>query len=351
MVKCARCLLPDTKPGLKFNENGICSACQHVEQKKYIDYKKRYQELTEISMKYKNTEGKYDCIIPVSGGKDSTFQVYIMKNKLNMNPLLVHVDDEFEKTKAGIDNLNNLSDNFNCDMITLKIGTQFNKIMMQFGLEELGYTNWAVDKAIYSWPLRVAINFGIKLIVYGEDVTWEYGGVLDNETYSAKQQIYNDVVKPIKELDMSGKSSEWNAIRYPTQKEIEESGIEPIFLSYFIRWGWIDILKTAKENGFKSLENEWLRKGYADDFIQIDSVGYLFNYYLKYLKLGWSQTTHYVSNMIRWGHFDKEYGQYLINRHEGLLDDRILNDFSRVIGWKKDKIMQYCYKWNLYKHE
>lgn len=348
MKRCVKCLLPETKPGLKFNDAGVCSACQHVEAKKNIDYELRRMQLHSLCNKYRKGNGEYDCIIPVSGGKDSTFQTYMMKDVMHMNPLLVSVTDDFEHTQAGTHNYLNLSNTFNCDMITLKLASQFNRKMTRWGFENIGSSNWAVDKAIYAWPLQMAIKFGIKLIVYGEDVTWEYGGVLENETFSAKHQIYNDVVRnlDIRHFAEAGcTKEEMNMTKYPEREDIEVHGLEPIFLSYFVQWDWLQILKTAQNYGFKTLKDEWCRCGYADDFIQIDSCGYLFNYYLKFCKLGWSQTTHFVSDMIRWGHMTKEQGARLIDIKEGALDERIVSDFERFTGYSQSETHEILDKW------
>jgi N-acetyl sugar amidotransferase len=347
MVRCVKCLLPDTKPGLVIDVEGICTACRHVEAKATIDYDARFNVLRKLCDKYRKPSG-CDCIVTVSGGKDSTFQTYMLKEVLDMHPLLLHVDDNFEHTEAGKSNVENLVKRFNCDMITMRLGEEFNRKMMRWGFENIGSTNWAVDRAIYAWPLKFAIQSGIKLIVYGEDVAWEYGGVFDTEDYSAKRQISNDVVKPMKESqlrDAGCTDHEWEMMKYPIQLEIEESQIEPIYLSYFVKWDWMKILERAKECGFQTLKGEWERVGYADNFIQIDSIGYLFNYYVKYLKLCWSQTTHYVSNMIRWGHMTKEEGQCFIDAGEGRLDPLILADFARVTGYSVEEIDKICQRW------
>ena len=347
MVRCKKCLLPDTKPGLVIDAEGVCSACRHVEAKASIDYAARFDVLKKLCDKYRRPSG-HDCIITVSGGKDSTFQTYVFKEILDMHPLLLHVDDNFEHTEAGKHNVENLIRRFDCDMVTMRIGESLNRNMMRWGFENIGSSNWAVDRAIYAWPLKYAIQSGIKLIVYGEDVAWEYGGVFNSEDYSAKRQIYNDVVKPLDDAQLVAAgctSHQWEMMKYPSQLEIEESGIEPIYLSYFVKWDWMKILRIAKDCGFWALQHdeytestEWRRIGYADNFIQIDSIGYLFNYYLKYLKLGWSQATHYVSNMIRWGHMTKEEGQCFIDTCEGKLDPRIINDFLRVTGYTRYEV-------------
>lgn len=346
MKRCTRCLLPETKPGIKFDSNGLCTACQHKDLKKTTDYKTRQAFLGNICDEYRSKSGGYDCIIAVSGGKDSTYQTYIMKRIYHMNPLLVCVTDDFQHTHAGEHNLNNLSETFNCDTMILHLASNFNRRMTRWGFENIGSTNWAVDKAIYSWPLKIAIQMGIPLVVYGEDTTWEYGGVIESETYSAKHQISNDIVKeiPIDRLIAAGfKHEELNQIQYPSKFDIDK--VDPIFLSYFYPWDWVEELNIAKQNGFVTLEDEWNRDGYVDDYIQLDSIGYLFNYCVKYRKLGWSQATHVVSHLIRWEHLSKEKGIELLRKTEGFIDPIILHDFIRFTGYQKQHCLDILDSW------
>ena len=103
--------MPDSRPGIKFDENGICFPCKREEKKNFIDWDQRYKELETLCDKYRGSnENGYDCMIAVSGGKDSHFQVYVMKTLMKMNPILVSVEDNFPLTQAGISNLKNLSE-------------------------------------------------------------------------------------------------------------------------------------------------------------------------------------------------------------------------------------------------
>jgi hypothetical protein len=231
-------------------------------------------------------------------------------------------------------------------MMILHVAADFNRRMSCWGFEKFGSTNWAIDRAIYAWPLKMAAKLGIPLVVYGEDTTWVYGGVLENETPSAKQQIMNDVVKPLdkKELvDAGFTPQELNMMEYPTVEELEK--IDPIYLSYFYDWDWKIIKEQAERDGFKTLKGEWERKGYVDNYVQLDSIGYLFNYYVKFLKLGFSQPTHVVSHSIRCGHMTKSEGAVLINNNEGVLDPLIKKDFLRFTGYTETQFKKICDKW------
>lgn len=121
MKFCTKCIMPDTRPGITFNEKGVCIACQNNERKKEVNWDSRMEELKTLCDKYRRSEpGRYDCIIAVSGGKDSHYQVHVMKELMGMNPLLITVEDFFTMTEAGKHNVKNISEAFGCNLIAFK---------------------------------------------------------------------------------------------------------------------------------------------------------------------------------------------------------------------------------------
>ena len=158
MKYCTKCVMPDTRPGISFDNLGVCSACQAYENRKYIDFDKRYEELIQLCNKYRNMNGPngYDCMIAVSGGKDSHSQVYLMKEVLGMNPLLVTVEDNFPMTAAGMHNLKNISETFGCDLISMKPNIKAQKVIMKKTFEKYGKPTYFVDRYIYTYPIHMA---------------------------------------------------------------------------------------------------------------------------------------------------------------------------------------------------
>lgn len=187
--------MPDTRPGIKFDEQGVCSACRSYEHRSKVDWDARWKEFEAICDKYRGMNGPngYDCIIAVSGGKDSHFQVYLMKEVMHMNPLLVSAEDNMPMTEAGKHNIKNISETFGCDLISMKPNIQAEKKIMRYTFEKYGKPTYFVDRYIYTYPLHMAVKFNLPLLVYGENVGWEYGGADGVETYSARDQIYNGV--------------------------------------------------------------------------------------------------------------------------------------------------------------
>ncbi len=221
---------------ISFDENGVCSACNNEKRKDSIDWSSRYKELEKLCDKYRGMNGNEpDCAIAVSGGKDSHFQVHVMKEKMGMNPILFSVEDNFTMTEAGKANLKNISEEFGCSIISLKPDIRTQKLLMRKTFEEYGKPTWFIDRLIYTYPLKMALRFNTPLLVYGENVSWEYGGNdAKKETYSAKEILANGVASDISEQKLleSGVSAKDLALTIaPSKSEIEK--LEPIYLSYF----------------------------------------------------------------------------------------------------------------------
>ncbi len=345
---CKKCVMPNTRPGIKFDENGVCEACNNYEKKALINWDERFRELEALCSKYRGCNGNgYDCAIAVSGGKDSTFQVYVIKELMNMNPLLISVDN-WSWTNTGLMNKANISESFGCDILTLTLNKKVGKKMMLKALKKLGSPTWYIDAAIYAVPVRISINMGLKLLVYGENVSYEYGGYQKEETYSAKEQFKNDVVKRInwnEWLDDDITMKDLNIIKQPTLDEVNEAGLEPIYLSYFVKWDTLHNYEVAKRHGFRHMEHEWVREGTIENYNQIDSPAYLINQWFKYPKYGHSSTTEMASRYIRAGIMTREEAIKLVNERDHKLDQRVLDDFCNFVGITVKEFWQIADKW------
>ena len=338
MRYCKKCVMPDTRPGMKFDEQGVCYPCRNYEGRKSIDWDERWKELEALANKYRGSNGNYyDCIITVSAGKDSYFQTHIFKEKLNMNPLLVSVNN-FSWTETGKHNWSNLLITFGVDAHVISLNPQICKKMFRKALEKLGSPTWYFDRAIYAYPLQIAIKLNIPLIVYGENTSYEYGGPLTKETYSAIDQINNDVVKPVSWefwLDDKIKMKDLNPGVDPSGEEVKKAKLDPIYLSYFIPWDGYENHLFAKTRGFKSLDDtgEWKREGFLENYDQIDTVGYLTHTWFKFPKFGHQRVTEVASLWIRSGRMTRDEAVKLVNEEDYKLDRRMLRDFLDFIEY------------------
>jgi len=342
MKYCKKCVMPDTRPGLKIDDDGTCYPCKHYEARKKMDWDKRWKELEKLADKYRGCNGDYyDCINTVSSGKDSYLQTYVLKEKLHMNPLLVSVNN-FSWTKTGLHNWSNLLNTFGVDALQMSLNPHVCKKMFVKALELVGSPTWYFDLAIYAWPIKTAVQLGIPLVVYGENTNYEYGGPIGaKESYSAIDQIKNDVVKPIPwEKWMEGGDltmKDVAAVTYPSEEEIKRAKLEPVYLSYFTPWSGYKNMEFARSRGFKTLDDtgEWKRDGFLEQYDQIDTVGYLTHTWFKFPKFGHQRVTEVASLWIREGRMTREEAVKKVIEEDWKLDRRMLADFLDFTGYKE----------------
>ena len=354
MKYCKRCVMPDTRPGITFNEQGICSACQSYEKRKLIDWNTRYKELEELCDKYRGMNGdSYDCAIAVSGGKDSYYQVYLMKEVLKMNPILFSVEDNFEMTEAGKHNIKNISEEFGCNIISLKPDIKAQKTLMRYTFEKYGKPTWYVDRLIYTYPMHMAVKFNTPLLVYGENVSYEYGGADAIETYSAKMQLENGVASDIDIGELCALEGIDRKVLSmtiaPSSEEMNQ--LDPIYISYFVPWNSHKNYVFAKTRGFHDLSHEWIRSHHAENYDQIDSRAYLVHAWMKYPKFGHASTTDYAARYVRYGMLSREEAVKLVNERDSKLDSRCVRDFCQFACYTETEfwsVIDKMYNRNLF---
>lgn len=341
MKYCKRCVIPDTRPYIIFNEDGVCQACVNTDKKKTIDYDARFNELKELCHKYRRDDGYYDCIIAVSGGKDSHFITYTVKEELGMNPLLVGVNDPFTHSEVGLHNLNNLGEAFGCDFLVFNISRKTFRRVTKIGFEELGEPLRFIEAAIYTIPFKVSVAYNIPLIFFGENAAYEYGTSTEND-YSAKKFIeagHSSAAEKLGDkiedfwIQRGISKKELNPIRLPSRERLDLIKPEPIFLSYFVPWDDEINYLIAKRYGFKDLHHEWNREGTLESYGQIDSLAYFVHLWLKYPKFGFSRATDIACRWIRKKKITREEGIKLVMHNDHRLDQRSLEDFNKFMGY------------------
>ena len=199
MKYCKRCVLPDTKPGLNIDDNGICSACRMVEIKKTINWEERQQNLKNLCDSIKGSNGHgYDCIVPVSGGKDGTYQVYMMKEVYGLRVLAVNISAHIH-TSEGLLNINSMIENLDVDFIKVAVRPSTHRKIRRMGLIKTGNPNYAEHRIVFSAVARAAVFYNVPLVVWGEDIATEFGGNIDkkSEAGSAEELINNDLFREI----------------------------------------------------------------------------------------------------------------------------------------------------------
>ena len=339
MIRCKECGFPDTRPGLIF-ENGVCGACINYKKRTEIDWDMRTYELKELCERYKGRK-PYDCLIPVSGGKDSHFLAHTLVREMGMTPLLATVTDSFSHTRAGSHNLRQLITKHNLNHWQYTISHDLFKRATRAAFEGTGEALKFVEYAIYTVPVMLAQALDIPLMFFGENSAYEYGTSFD-DTPKANPSIEKMVNQMENDrtwwLNAGITSEELNSIM-----PLERAWPKVHYMSYYKPWSSLTNLAIAKEYGFKTLEGEWDRKGTIENFEQMDSVAYMTHLWLKYPKFGFQRTTDIATRRVREGKLTLEEAMKLIEEHDHIHDPLAKKDFCDTIGYTEeqfDKIVE-----------
>ena len=188
---CAQCLMPDTRPRIRFDEEGVCNACRHAEAKARTDWAARRKEFLELIEPFRSTDGSWDCVVPWSGGKDSSTVAYRLKQEFRMNPLLVTFSPILPN-EIGQQNRESLI-RLGFDHLLFRPNQDVHRRLARRFFIERGNLKVAWDAGINAIPVQVALKFGIKLIFYAEHGESEYGGKVLSEE-SRKLRDFTEVI-------------------------------------------------------------------------------------------------------------------------------------------------------------
>jgi len=317
---CRRCVYPETKPGIRFDAEDICSGCRAQERKRSVDWSARLEELRALCARCRSDDGGYDCVVPISGGKDSHLQVYYMKEILGMHPLCVHVAPQ-TTTALGAANLQNLQDRFGVDIVTLRLNPATECRITRHWMATRAWPNWGHDKAIYAWPAQVAINFGVRLLVMGENHDYESGGKDTGDGAAAASQMLHS-------LDGEPDSTAWAAAGVhkseiapylsPSPEALDDAGLNVIWLGYYVNWDGFGVYLRARDLGFRPLDRT--PEGLIDTYCGIDDPVVQVNGWLKFIKFGFARVSDVAFNHISYDRMTRARAVELVNAHEGRLD-------------------------------
>ena len=307
MVKyCKWCLFPETKPDLYFNDEGVCDACLSAKSKhgfeNAINWDKRAEQFEKIIRPLqKEAGGWYDCIIPVSGGKDSTWQTYAMKVLHKMNPLTVTFD-QFDQTETGVQNLKALQ-SIGVDHLHFTFNPIVIKLLVRKGFEIVGDPYWVNHVGMFTVPFHISIRFSIPLVIFGEQPQLEYGGPLESRSNMIMDKRWRQEfggMRGFREEDMIDdeiSEQDLRILKYPSNEDMESVGVKGLFYGYFFHWDAAKHIRTARKYGWSSLpkppDGSWVDYENCDmKFIDIRE-------HLKFMKYGYGRATDQLNIEIR----------------------------------------------------
>lgn len=335
LIFCTKCLTPNSRPRVLFDDEGVCNACRNAEEKATIDWSAREREFRRLIDPLRNrgeTRG-YDCVVPWSGGKDSSTIAYKLKFEYGLNPLLVtyspmvpneigHHNRE-EMVKLGFDHLY-----FRANQKVLR------HLARRFFIER-GNPKVAWDAGINTIPLQVAVNFKIPVVFYAEHGESEYGGRVLSEEHR-RTRDFTEVIEnyvgddPRNWVDDVVSATDLTPYIYPALQDVEQVGVKAYYFGYFFRWSMYENYLFIRDK-FEFRTNA---KGRTDStFTNYDSLDDKIDnlyYYMQFIKFGFGRAVRDASRLIQSGHMTREEGLELARKY----DDEFCNEhFDEVLDY------------------
>lgn len=339
MKYCQRCLQPDTRPNSRFTAAGICPACEYFERLQHVDWQERWEILQDLLASYKRPSGRsHDCIIGVSGGKDSTRQALWVRDKLGLKPLLVCLSYPPEQvTERGVDNISNLIELGFDVVISAPAPQVWRKLMRHAFLE---FTNWArsTELALFASVPQLAIRYGIPLILWGENPGLQLGDLktLGRTGYDGNNLRYMNT--------LSGGGLDWMLeadvdrrallpYRYPTPEEFEKAGLQIVYLGWFLGdWSLVNNAMYSVADGLRIREDTVENTGDLAGVTSLDEDWVTLNQMIKFYKFGFGRVTDYVNEEIRLDRMSRERGIDLVERYDDACSPDYIESFCDYIS-------------------
>ena len=346
---CARCVMPDTKPDLMLDGDGICNACRSFENRQHIDWSAREKELVEVVARYRKRDGSnWDCIVPVSGGKDSTYQVVRML-QLGLNPLCV-TSTTCDESILGGRNIQNLQA-LGVDHVQFSPNPLVRAKLNRIGLTQVGDISWPEHVGIFTIPVRAAVQYNVPLIVWGENSQNEYGGpasaagnnVLNRRWLEEFGGLLGMRVSDL--IGMEGiEARQLIAYSYPADEELARVGVTGLFLGHYLPWDGLANTLIAQANGFISYEK--VVEGSMVNYENLDNHQTGIHDYFKFLKFGFGRTTDLACLHIRRGRLSRQDGLDAVRRLDGKFPwvylGKLLKDILEPLGMSVDEFVGVC---------
>lgn len=350
LTYCKKCVMPSTKPDLKFDSDGICSACRSYESRKLVDWDERRKELEVLLDRYRRGGSHWDCIVPVSGGKDSTYQVIRML-QMGLTPLCVTATtcDLSEIGRKNIENIKQLG----VDYVEFSPNPNVRAKLNRIGLTEVGDISWPEHVGIFTIPVRAAVQYNIPLIVWGENSQNEYGGpaaAAENNVLNRRwlEEFGGLLGLRVNDLTEAYGIEQRNLLpyTYPTDEELQRVGVTGLFLGHYLPWDGISNALIAQANGFVTLDHTV--EGSMVNYENLDNHQTGIHDYFKFLKFGFSRATDIACLHVRRDRITRQDALEIVKRNDGKFPwtylDKPLEDILDPLEMSVDEFIKVCDK-------
>lgn len=345
---CAKCVYPSSSAvPLAFDQDGVCSGCRTAGERTSIDWDARRKRFERLIGEYRSKDGSnYDCLIPVSGGKDSYFQIHVIKTLCGLNPLLVTYHGN-NYTPTGMKNLLNMREAFGVDHVFFTPSIDVLKAMNRIGMRLMGDMNWHAHAGIFTYPIREAVQKQIPLMIWGEHGFMDIGGMhsysdLVEFTYRFRHE---HALRGYEWTDFLAKAGEYGerltkqdliSWMYPTDEEISRVGVRGIYISNYLRWdanahGPLVMQKYGFLESEEPFERTYRRMSNLDDMHENG-----IHDYMKFVKFGYGRASDHVCKDIRAGLMTREQGVEIVRRMDHV-KPKDLHRWLDYVGWTEEE--------------
>jgi N-acetyl sugar amidotransferase len=338
MKYCKRCLQPDTRPNTFFYDNGVCPACSYVEAIKQVDWQERYEILEDLLAAQPKKKGQfYDCIIGVSGGKDSTRQALFLRDKLGVNPLLASLVVAPEQvSQRGVDNVSNLI-NLGFDVVVSSPAPQTWRKLKQGGFQKFTNSFRSTEMALFASVPQIAIKYGIQLIMWGENPGLQLG---DMKTLGRNGYDGNS----LRNLNTLSSGLDWmleNGIArnglmpyvYPLPDEFETHNLQIIYLGWFLGdWSLVNNGVYSCLEGLEIRVDGVEKTGDLYGVTALDEDFTPINQLIKYYKYGFGRVSDYANEEIRLGRMTRPDAINLVEKYDDAQDPVYIKNYCDYLN-------------------
>jgi N-acetyl sugar amidotransferase len=345
---CGRCVMPDTKPDLLIDEEGVCSACRAYERRAGVDWDERHRELEEVLARYRKRGSNWDCIVPVSGGKDSTYQVVRML-QMGLNPLCVTATT-CDLSAIGRKNIENIK-HLGVDYVEFSPDPLIRAKLNRIGLTEVGDISWPEHVGIFTIPVRAAVQYNVPLIVWGENSQNEYGGPAAAQDSNVLTRRWLEEFGGLLGLRVSDLTEAYGIpahkllpYQYPTDEELSRVGVSGLFLGHYIPWDGLSNALIASANGFTTLSHAV--EGSMVNYENLDNHQTGIHDYFKFLKFGFGRATDIACLHIRRGRISRKDGLAVVRERDGKFPwtylEKPLEEILAPLDMGVDEFVEVC---------
>ena len=338
---CARCLMPNSRPRIVFDAEGVCNACRHAERKgNDIDWDARQEEFAEILARHRSRDGYWDCVVPWSGGKDSSTIAWRLKFEFGMNPLLVTFSPMMPNEVGNHNREAMIRAGF--DHLFFRPNQKAHRRLAKRFFVERGNQKVAWDAGVNVAPVQVAARYGIPLIFFAEHGESEYGGKVLHEE-SAKIRDFTEVIEhqigddPLNWMDEEITEKDLQSYLYPDMEDIERVGVTAYYFAYFNKWSMFENYRYIRDKIDFRTHPKGRTVGTFTDFDSLDDKMDPLYYHMQFIKFGFGRAVRDASRLIQNGHMSREEALALASKYDSEFPHEFFDEVLAYLGLTEEE--------------